>query len=360
MNAPVRSSAEQHGLTEVTSPNFARHNLGDGLFIGTDLGSRGGSDLLSRNWNKARTTRTSPSLKRDVWREIFAGSFRYVAGESGRDDDSGVRTILGMRGFISTGEDQQEEMLACGVPFQIELDTDITHGDSPNEVTTWVYRTGQIVPLASEMTEPLRQANNAIVYIIRKPVSTTGSSWPTRVREMTTIWEESAEGEVMPDLAHGIWITDTVYGVSAQRALSMHESPPATRSGDFEVAKAASEEARAPLGDEALVRIRALRSAPGTVQPPWADTPTQRAFDDAEAFVNAWPSVRLQKPDVGLADDGEVNFLWKGPELHVDLGFYGDGTFSYFARDRDGTRHAGDDLNASDGLPENLVAILKA
>ena len=88
--------------------------------------------------------------------------------------------------------------------------------------------------------------------------------------------------------------------------------------------------------------------------------PADRAFADAELFVSAWPSVELQIPDIGLADDGEVNFLWKGPELHVDLGFYGDGTFSYFARVRDGIRHADDDVAAGLGLPSDLLAILKA
>ena len=51
----------------------------------------------------------------------------------------------------------------------------------------------------------------------------------------------------------------------------------------------------------------------------------ERAMVDAEQFVKAWPGPPVAKPDVGLADDGEVNFYWKHRGAHVDLGFFGDG-----------------------------------
>ena len=65
-------------------------------------------------------------------------------------------------------------------------------------------------------------------------------------------------------------------------------------------------------------------------------------------------------PDIGLADDGEVNFLWKDKGVHVDLGFHGTRKFSYFARGRDGRRLHGDNLPVSEGLPVEVVNLFKA
>ena len=84
----------------------------------------------------------------------------------------------------------------------------------------------------------------------------------------------------------------------------------------------------------------------------------ERALDDAERFVNAWPEAPVAEPDVGLVGDGEVNFLWKHNGAHVDLGFFGDGTYSYFAKDSQGNRYPGDDVPAERGLVQSLLEIL--
>ncbi len=84
----------------------------------------------------------------------------------------------------------------------------------------------------------------------------------------------------------------------------------------------------------------------------------ERALGDAEEFVSGWVGTPVAKPDVGLADDGEVNFFWKHEGARVDLGFFGDGTYSYFAKDRHGERYFGDDVPAGDGLADELLIIL--
>lgn len=112
--------------------------------------------------------------------------------------------------------------------------------------------------------------------------------------------------------------------------------------------------------EHVLERIARLRSTPEDERAIWTTWPQERAFDDAEAFVEAWSSNALRTPDVGLADDGEVNFLWEGAGMHVDLGFYGNGTFSYYAKDGDGKEYTDDGVPAHVGLPTDLLAILKA
>ncbi len=98
---------------------------------------------------------------------------------------------------------------------------------------------------------------------------------------------------------------------------------------------------------------------PNSERWPGAVPPDPRAFRDARAFVLQLPNALTHLPDIGLAHDGEVNFLWQDDVgLHVDLGFYGSGTFSYFARDQQGKEYLGNEWRAADGLPSDLAALL--
>ena len=105
-------------------------------------------------------------------------------------------------------------------------------------------------------------------------------------------------------------------------------------------------------------RLISLSNTPGSRRWPNADWPHPRAFADAMVFVEALPQKSIPLPNVGLADDGEVNFLWDSSDIHVDLGFYGDGCFSYYARDSSGQAIHGDDIPARAGLPDALLEIL--
>ena len=59
------------------------------------------------------------------------------------------------------------------------------------------------------------------------------------------------------------------------------------------------------------------------------------------------------------ADDGEVNFLWKNAPVHVDLGFYGTGTYSYFACHTDGREFIGEAEPARKGLLSEVIQLLQ-
>lgn len=109
----------------------------------------------------------------------------------------------------------------------------------------------------------------------------------------------------------------------------------------------------------ALKRIAELRRTPEGERVPWSTWPDERAFSDARTFVLAWPSDAVLTPDIGLADDGEVNFLWEAADVSADIGFYGDGTFSFYAKGGDGKEYFGDDIPAHEGLPAKIWAILK-
>ena len=59
------------------------------------------------------------------------------------------------------------------------------------------------------------------------------------------------------------------------------------------------------------------------------DSSIARAVDDALKFIDLIPAAATS-PYVSLADDGEVNFLWRRDGLFIDIGFVGDGMMHYY------------------------------
>ena len=56
------------------------------------------------------------------------------------------------------------------------------------------------------------------------------------------------------------------------------------------------------------------------------------AVKDALRFIDLIPATATL-PQVALADDGEINFFWRGDGLLIDVGFVGDGTMHYYVAD---------------------------
>ena len=102
-------------------------------------------------------------------------------------------------------------------------------------------------------------------------------------------------------------------------------------------------------------RLNELRQRETT---PEAEPPAPAAFTDAEAFARQLPVPLIEMPHISLADDGELNFAWNGGPVYIDLGFYGTGTYSYFARDQQGQKHYGDDIPAKGPIPRDLIETL--
>lgn len=107
-------------------------------------------------------------------------------------------------------------------------------------------------------------------------------------------------------------------------------------------------------------RLDEYRTKPGEDCWPGAVRPVDEAFADARAFIERLPLSSIPAPEISLADDGEINFLWAGGDAaaYVDLGFYGTGTYSYFARGGDGRGVRGEGVPTSQGLPGEIVALL--
>ena len=116
-----------------------------------------------------------------------------------------------------------------------------------------------------------------------------------------------------------------------------------------------------PLEKAKLVRrLITLYSLPEHERWPDSDWPTVEAFNDALKFIALLPTDITKNPHISFANDGEVNFGWKSDGLHIDLGFYGTGTYSYYARGSDGSECFGDDVPVSPPFPEDLSTLLSS
>ena len=89
-----------------------------------------------------------------------------------------------------------------------------------------------------------------------------------------------------------------------------------------------------------------------------AKAPTAKAVEDAEVFIRKLHHDRLQLPYISLAADGEINFLWNQHSMHLDLGFYGDGKYSYYGRTATGEEYFEDDVHIDSPLPGPILMLL--
>ncbi|MCE2458527.1 MAG: hypothetical protein J4G14_12040 [Dehalococcoidia bacterium] len=107
-------------------------------------------------------------------------------------------------------------------------------------------------------------------------------------------------------------------------------------------------------------RLADLYLTPEDERLPEVDWPSRKAFEDAWQFTNLLPEDLKELPYISLADDGEVNFAWSGGAIHIDLGFYGTGTFSFYGCDSGGKEFFGDDVPVASELPDELASLLSA
>ena len=172
--------------------------------------------------------------------------------------------------------------------------------------------------------------------------------WPSHLKERLLISLEDNGGMNL------VWPHDSNLPVhtnpNVAEPVALHNRLPTS----FPAAETTQSSQVSPL----LGRLADLYSTPENERWPDADWPTKAAFENAWEFTARLPLSLREFPHISLADDGEVNFAWSGGVVYIDLGFYGDGTFSYYGRDSDGTESFGDDIPVTSPLPEELVSLL--
>lgn len=86
---------------------------------------------------------------------------------------------------------------------------------------------------------------------------------------------------------------------------------------------------------------------------------TPQTIKDAIVFANNLDFNDIHIPYISLARDGEVNFWWDTETIKLDLGFYGDGTYSYYAKLKNGQKFFGDDEDLKSKLSLEILETLK-
>ena len=66
----------------------------------------------------------------------------------------------------------------------------------------------------------------------------------------------------------------------------------------------------------------------------------------------------VKEPFITLASDGEINFLWILPNFRLDLGIYGDGSYSYYGKTSGGEEFIADETPIDENLPEEILALI--
>lgn len=118
---------------------------------------------------------------------------------------------------------------------------------------------------------------------------------------------------------------------------------------------------RLPVDRADLCTIGRIREL-GMYEDGWdgghAKAPHSTTVRDAELFARLLFSVETSPPHVSLATDGEINFLWRLPSIRLDLGFYGDGTYSYYGCSSTGEEFLADEMSIHTLLPQRLLHLL--
>ena len=100
--------------------------------------------------------------------------------------------------------------------------------------------------------------------------------------------------------------------------------------------------------------------AHGYQEPGDIKLPTDKAFKEAKDFIRLLPLPTILAPKIYFPEDGEILFVWKRKEdeLHVDLGLYGDGKYSYLATNNNEEVLTEDEIDVKTGLSGKLLPML--
>lgn len=127
----------------------------------------------------------------------------------------------------------------------------------------------------------------------------------------------------------------------------------------FQIQPQATNRAKESVKLVLLKRIRELRLYTENWDGMGAIVPTEQAIDDAETFLRSLPIEQIEAPHIALAADGEINFFWETDKIRMDLGLFGDGTYSYFAKSSDGKKFYCDDEGLEAPLGQEIINLLR-
>ena len=85
---------------------------------------------------------------------------------------------------------------------------------------------------------------------------------------------------------------------------------------------------------------------------------SSETVNDAIKFINKLPS-NTTVPRPGLSGDGEISLFWEDNGVYIDIGFFGDGKYTLYAKDSQEIEYLRDDIDLSDPLPDALLNLIR-
>lgn len=94
------------------------------------------------------------------------------------------------------------------------------------------------------------------------------------------------------------------------------------------------------------------------LQPNWDGydgfTPSQRTIINCVTFIQLHFNHLTIPPQPSPSGDGEVSLFWVSADLHIDMGFIGDGCYSVYVKFKDDCEFLADDLSIYNKFPSEL------
>lgn len=107
-----------------------------------------------------------------------------------------------------------------------------------------------------------------------------------------------------------------------------------------------------------IARIREIGIYPNGWDNVNAIAASKKAVNDAEKFIRQLLPIDVKEPIISLAADGEINFLWILPDFRLDLGVYGDGSYSYYGKASNGEEFIADEKSIDEKLPDEIITAI--
>lgn len=90
----------------------------------------------------------------------------------------------------------------------------------------------------------------------------------------------------------------------------------------------------------------------------YSQAPSRQAIEDAKDFIHLLRDFKIILPYISLANDGEINFCWKDNDFILDLGFYGDKTYSFYLKTTEGKKFHGDEIQVCSNIPQEILDVV--
>jgi hypothetical protein len=194
-------------------------------------------------------------------------------------------------------------------------------------------------------------------------------SWETFSSSTQSYKNHGVVSRVMAHTTAAILMTGTIYPwntpqttVSLPKSITTIKSitatkPKASRIIDSVLYESGQEN---PEKFKAIGRIREIAAYLDNWNGPGSIPPTHLAVEEAELFTRYIFSYNaIISPYISASNDGEINFYWKKDTFILDLGFFGDGSYSYYAHLPSGLEILEDQVSLHAYLPQEIVDLIR-